>query len=398
MAKKEPTRLHHLDAIRVSAILLLIPYHGARFLQKGSSDSRLVDGWIWFLHSWHLPLFFAISGFLAASALGRSTPTSQAKARLKRLGVPLAVGMVTILPLTNVVLAVSATLRGKAGAGHKFALDKIFELHPHHLWFIDYLLVLSLIAVAVWVVAKRIPNFTGMIADRLGWIIASPVSAFPLAFVGATVLITKNGWETGGQQAASLIPEPTSLMYYALFFGAGWLLSRREAFLAELQKGWWFRLGLAAVVAIPFFALFYDSSLFTGPTGWSGSLVDQSNLRFLGLFCFGLLGWSVVLGIWGFLASRVHAPSPALRYLSDASFWIYLIHIPFLAGSQTGFAAIGWPAEIRYPLTIIVTLALSVASYAIFVRRTPIGTFLHGPRPKAPRTAAKKQAPAPVTG
>lgn len=395
MAKSEPTRLHHLDAIRVSAILLLIPYHGARFLQKGKTDTRLVDGWIWFLQSWHLPLFFAISGFLAASAMSRSTPRGQVKARLKRLGVPLAVGMVTIVPLANIVVAVSAKLKSNGQPDPRtFALGDIFEWHPRHLWFIDYLLVLSLIAIVVWMAAKRAPDFTGRIADRLGWIISSPLSAFPLALVGAAVLMTKDGWETGGQQAGSLIPGPSTLVYFGIFFGAGWLLSRREAFLAQLQKGWWFRLGLAAIVAVPFFALFYDSSLFTGSTGFNGSLVDEPNLRFLGLFCFGLLGWSVVLGIWGFLASRIHAPSPALRYLSDASFWIYLIHIPFLVASENAFAATGWPAEIRYPLTIIVTLALSVASYAVFVRHTPIGTFLHGKRPRQPKTKVTGPAPA----
>ena len=35
-------RRHHLDAIRVSAILLLIPYHAARYIQKGLGEDRIV--------------------------------------------------------------------------------------------------------------------------------------------------------------------------------------------------------------------------------------------------------------------------------------------------------------------------------------------------------------------
>lgn len=398
MGKSEPNRLHHLDAIRVSAILLLVPYHAARFLQKGSSDSRLVDGWVWWLHTWHLPLFFAISGFLAASALSRSTAGSQVRSRLQRLGLPFAVGMFTVVPLANLLVTVMAHTRERSQKipdERGYQLDHIFTTAPRHLWFIEYLLLLSLIAVGIWWAVRKAPGFLDRTADRLGDLIASPFAMFPLALAGAAILYTKSGWAPGGSEANSIVPVPSLLAYYGLFFGAGWLLSRRDVLLARLQRDWWFRLGLVAIITIPVFALFYEGGTFTGPKGWDGRLVDDPSLRFVGLFAFGVVGWSMVLGIWGFLASRIHAPSPALSYLSDASFWIYLIHIPFLVVVQSMLAETGLAAEIRYPLTIFLTLALSLASYAIFVRRTPIGTFLHGPRPKGKAKPAPKPEPVP---
>ena len=86
-------RRHHLDAVRVSAILLLIPYHAARYIQKGLGEDRVVDLAVWFVHTWHMPLFFAISGFLAATGLRRSSAARQLRSRLRRLGLPLVVGM-----------------------------------------------------------------------------------------------------------------------------------------------------------------------------------------------------------------------------------------------------------------------------------------------------------------
>ncbi len=103
-------RRHHLDAIRVSAILLLIPYHAARYIQKGLGENRAVDAAVWFLHTWHMPLFFAISGFLAASALRRSTAAGQVRSRLRRLGVPLVIGMLTVVPLANFFVIEAAAI------------------------------------------------------------------------------------------------------------------------------------------------------------------------------------------------------------------------------------------------------------------------------------------------
>jgi len=396
MEKPEPKRLHHLDAIRVSAILLLIPYHGARYLQKGDSDSRLLDGWVWFLHTWHLPLFFAISGFLAASALARSDAARQVRSRLKRLGLPLAVGLLTVVPLANLMVIGAAQLRARSEGVPKsrdLQLDHIFTTASRHLWFIEYLLVLSLLGIGLWWLLRRRPAMLGSIADRLGGLIASPLSMFPLALAGALILATKSGWAPGGAAADSIVPDPTLLAYYGLFFGAGWILSRKDVFLPRLERGAHWRLLFGFLLSLPAFVFFYDSGTFTGIRGWDGRLVGDPNLRILGLYCFGLVGWSVLLGIWGILAARVRSPSRVLRYLSDASFWVYLIHIPFLVAVQSTLAETGLPAEVRYPLTIAGTLALALGTYAAFVRRSAIGRFLHGPRP---RERSGSPAPAPI--
>jgi fucose 4-O-acetylase-like acetyltransferase len=111
MNAKGGQRHHHVDAIRVSAILLLIPYHAARYVQKGFGGSRVADSAVWFVHSWHMPLFFAVSGFVAAGALQRSGAARQIRAKLTRLGIPLAVGMLTVVPLANFAVIEAAALR-----------------------------------------------------------------------------------------------------------------------------------------------------------------------------------------------------------------------------------------------------------------------------------------------
>ena len=105
-------RLHHFDALRASAMLLLIPYHGGRFIWKEQlnkgGDSEVLAAVIWFVHAWHMPLFFLVSGYLLALALERSGANRQATNRVTRLGIPLVIGMLTIIPLSNLFIAWAA--------------------------------------------------------------------------------------------------------------------------------------------------------------------------------------------------------------------------------------------------------------------------------------------------
>ncbi|MGZ5499273.1 MAG: acyltransferase family protein, partial [Candidatus Aminicenantales bacterium] len=300
MEPSDSTRQHHLDAIRVSAILLLIPYHGARYLQKGKADSRLVDGWVWFLHTWHLPLFFAISGFLAASALARSSAPGQIRSRPRRLGLPFVVGMLTVVPLANLMVIAVAHLRPRSEGLQQsrfFEFDRVFTFAPRHLWFLEYLLLIGLIGMVVWWLAQRGPGMLRSLAGRLGVLVSSPLGMFPMAIAGAAILSAKPGWAPGGSAANSILPVPSLLAYYGLFFGAGWVLTSADGLLLRLQRGALLKLALGLALSVPAFLLFYDSGSFTGVRGWDGALVDTSRLRLAGLICFGVVGWSMVLGI-----------------------------------------------------------------------------------------------------
>jgi glucan biosynthesis protein C len=361
-------RRHHLDAIRVSAILILIPYHAARYVQKGDGGAEIVDAVVWFVHTWHMPLFFAISGFLAASALRRSTAARQLRARFRRLGLPLAVGMLTVVPLANFLVIGAAALWPRKGAlppKRELDLANVFSLSPRHLWFIAYLLMISVIAIGVWLAIQRAPELGAAINRgfrnlvRSGW--AVPV----LASISAAILITKTGWVAGGAASNSLVPAPTLFAYYSLFFSFGWLLSGQTDLLENLKRGAWLRLGAGVLIAVPAFLLFYDNGDFTGNVGTPGILAEIDELRLYGLFTVGLVCWLTLFGIWGVLARYVRKESRVLRYLSDASFWIYLVHIPFLVALQSSLSTTELAIPVRWGLAVSGTLALAIGTYAL---------------------------------
>jgi glucans biosynthesis protein C len=368
MSNNGSQRRHHLDAIRVSAILLLIPYHAARYVQKGDGDPRIVDAVVWFVHTWHMPLFFAISGFLAASALRRSTALLQVRARFRRLGLPLVVGMLTVVPLANFFVIEAAALwprKGALPAKRELDFANVFSFTPRHLWFISYLLIISLLAIGIWLAIQRAPALGSAIKRGFDRLLRSWWAVPVLASFSAAILITKTGWVAGGSESNSLIPIPTLFAYFGLFFAFGWLLSGQSNLIEELKRGAWLRLGLGALIAVPAFFLFYSNSDFTGNVGTPGVLAEIDALRLYGLFAVGLVCWLTLFGIWGVLARYVREESRVLRYLADASFWIYLVHIPFLVALQSTLSTTDLPVPLRWGLAVSGTLALALGSYAL---------------------------------
>ncbi len=368
MSENGSQRRHHLDAIRVSAILLLIPYHAARYVQKGDGDPRVVDAVVWFVHTWHMPLFFAISGFLAASALRRSTAALQVRARFRRLGLPLFVGMLTVVPLANFFVIGAAALWPRKGAlppKRELDLANVFSFTPRHLWFISYLLIVSLLAIGLWLAIQRAPKFGAALHRGFGLLMRSWWAVPVLASISAAILFTKTGWVAGGSESNSLIPTPTLFAYFGFFFFFGWLLSAQSDLVEGLKRGAWLRLVAGGLIAVPAFLLFYDNGDFTGNVGTPGLLAEIDALRLYGLFTVGIVCWLTLFGIWGVLARYVRKESRVLRYLSDASFWIYLVHIPFLVALQSTLSTTELAVPLRWGLAVSGTFALALGSYAL---------------------------------
>ena len=99
-----------------------------------------------------------------------------------------------------------------------------------------------------------------------------------------------------------------------------------------------------------------------------------------GLMCFGLTG------LFRWIAARA---SFATLYLSDASYWTYLAHLPLVTAAQ--MLVVDWPIHyhLKFLLVVAGVTAILPVTYQIGVRYTIIGRMLNGPRTR------RRQAPAP---
>jgi fucose 4-O-acetylase-like acetyltransferase len=98
-------RRYDIDWLRVFAVLLLIPFHTAQlfnnhdFYVKNSELSAIgMDMFTLFVHQWHMPLFFFVSGAATWFALGFRTKGQYLGERGKGLLIPLVFGTLVLIP------------------------------------------------------------------------------------------------------------------------------------------------------------------------------------------------------------------------------------------------------------------------------------------------------------
>jgi peptidoglycan/LPS O-acetylase OafA/YrhL len=92
------------------------------------------------------------------------------------------------------------------------------------------------------------------------------------------------------------------------------------------------------------------------------------------------------LSLFGFLGLFLRLfkkEIPALRYLADASYWIYIVHLPLVGLMQILLTPVPFPAAVKFALTLSSAVLFSLWSYQRWVRFTFIGVVLNGARPRA---------------
>jgi len=323
------------------------------------------------IHAFRMQAFFVVAGYFAALGLERRGVGEFLRARGLRIALPLAVGAVTIVPLVTA----------------QFLIAKGHPLHPlwlvaapAHLWFLLYLLVFSLLA-AVWraTIERRALGKGGVLARVAASAWAVPVLMLPTAAINLLMpqWIIETPW--------AWIPSPVTLLYYGLFFSTGFAL-RRSGGLARAGRAWPILLPLAVLVLLP-------ALLVIGP-GMTPALVARfgHSGNVPAALVQGAFTWSMVFGLLGVLTRVCAHPRPWVRWLADASYWVYLVHLPVVYYLQR--VLVDWrvpgmsigPAEafVKFAIILGLTIVFCLLTYAVLIRPTPLERVIGGGRPRRP--------------
>jgi glucan biosynthesis protein C len=345
---------------------LIVPWHAANFFAVRGESGMPVAGAIWLSHAFRMPLFFLLAGFFGAMTIDSHGHADWVRRRLVRLGVPLVVGVVALAPLAGMLDAWQYS-------GSKSLLAALTHPRPSYLWFLWYLLIVSGAALVIRSLLRhrREPAWIDRLlrSNARYWMLAA------LAVPGALVLWASGAW--GAAPPDDFRPPGGLLAYYSLFFAFGWLLGGRAWALEALGGDPYRRLVLAVVIAVPAFWLFVHS----GDRG----IAEDPAIRFAALYLGTLCCWLLIAGLIGFFRRHLSTERASMRYAADASYWIYLCHMLFLAPLQLLLVGL-LPGVVQFLLAVVTTFALSLLTYELFVRYSAIGRVLHGPRRRAPRT------------
>jgi peptidoglycan/LPS O-acetylase OafA/YrhL len=91
-----------------------------------------------------------------------------------------------------------------------------------------------------------------------------------------------------------------------------------------------------------------------------------------------VLVWLLIFGVTGLFIRYGSNHSARMRYVSDASYWVYLLHLSFTAIIPGLIADWPLPPTLKFLFVLITTGVICFVSYHYLVRGTFIGQFLNG--------------------
>jgi len=243
----------------------------------------------------------------------------------------------------------------------------------HHLWFLWHLCWLiagyALVTLALDLLpAVRLP--TPLIASPLALLWLVPLTMGPQMLMHGVGTVPGFGPDT----SAGLLPMAHVLAYYGIFFGFGAMLHSVPGGAERIGRGWWLTLPLAAALFFPVMYVRFEA----GAAGRLG--LGPSSVHALASAGEVLYVWLMILGLMGFFRVMLARERSGVRYVSDASYWLYLAHMPLIILGQLALSHVDLPAGVKVLALATVTTALLLLVYELGVRYTIIGTILNGKR------------------
>ena len=380
------SRLHYLDVWRAALMLSCVPYHVGRiygtdldFMLTAARRSHAVQLFV-DLFVFRMANFYVVSGLFSWLLLSRGETRAWLRTRLERAGVPLLAATLLLCPAMTLTIALHdqgarASWAGVADQWRALAADP--RGWTYHLWFLHTLLMLSVAMAALRAWAPGAP-----FAATARWL-ERTVTPLPFAPVALAVALTAGIVPLLVERALERVGAPLrpfgaafdlhKLFGYAPWFALGALLAHARPLLDWLTRGARAAVPLAALAAV---------GLVTIPDGGTLGTVGRAVATSL-----AGIAWISI----GFSATRrwFDRPSRGVRHVADASFTVYLFHLPIALALAAAIDALRPPPLLAFTGVLVVTLALSFGAHEL-IRRSPLLTWAFNGKRSRPASASTK--------
>jgi peptidoglycan/LPS O-acetylase OafA/YrhL len=401
-AAPAPDRLHALDAVRAGALILGVFFHAAMSFLPGQRAWIVMDvsrsaglGVAWFtLHMFRMTTFFLVAGFFAHLVFHRRGLAGFARNRLTRIALPLVVGWPILFPLiAGAAIWGAAVMNGGVLPAKPPSAPPVrppFAFPLTHLWFLYLLLIFyagMLLLRAPVALVDRDGGVRRGVDAVVRAVMETPLAPLVLALpVFATMASTPvwSVWLAIPTPDNSLVPNAIAFVAYGVAFGFGWLLHRQTGLLPRLSKSWPIYLAVALAGTAGCLAI----------TGLAPHFrpIEAGPHKLIAAACYATAEWSWCFAFIGAALAFCAEESSARRYVADASYWIYLVHLPIVMALQVAFAKLPLHWAMKYPLILAIAFAFMLATYQLVVRYSFVGAVLNG-RKQRPVGRAESAAP-----
>lgn len=383
-----PERLHGLDALRGIALILGVVLHASLsylptpiWLFPDDQTSPFASVLFFAIHLFRMTTFFLIAGLFAHLLLGRRGVWGFVKDRAGRIANPMFGMWWVVFPAVIAVIVWKAAIDngGSIPTDGPPPPPLTLETFPLlHLWFLWVLLLFYAVFLAVRLIGQRIDR-NGSLAkglDRLTGLLIGPWTPAVLAAPLTLALWLTPDWIAFfgiPTPDKGFVPNPAAVVAFGLAFTVGILLDRRRDLLPRIERLW------------PMFTL-VTLGTGTGALMISGgpvlSLVPMTDPSMKG-FAAAVYAFAVFTATFAAISLSLRfmsGYSAVRRYLADASYWIYLIHLPLVMAGQVLMLDVALPWWGKLGAVVGGVMVVSLISYELLVRHTFVGKALNGRR------------------
>ncbi|WP_196885783.1 acyltransferase family protein [Aureivirga sp. CE67] len=373
---KKTERIHGLDSLRAIMMFLGLVIHVSLtyvpekpsywFIKDPISYNIFFDALAKWIHIFRMPIFFIISGFFSALLFYERNPKKMFFNRINRIVFPFIAGLFLIIPIYKFSVSLSTAIFSGEEHSLQIALKNfntgtLFPLETVHLWFLYYLAYISFI---FWFIAKITKKYSYRNSifhksfdfilknNFLGIILFSFISFFALRNMGTS---TANA-------SFSLVPNYKLFTFYVLYFSYGWFLFRSKNLLKIYIPYTWTNISIGTI----FFTFNLYFNLF-------------SNFELIyAQITYSIAIWFYNFGFMGLFLKYFNFKSSKMRYMSDASYWVYLVHLPIVIYLPSLILELEISAFSKFAIIMFLSFGICMLSYHYLVRSTFIGKFLNG--------------------
>lgn len=386
-------RRYDVDWVRIAAFGLLVLYHTGMYYVswdwhvKSPFASETLEPLMLLTSPWRLSLLFFVSGVATAFLYRKTQRTADGGflgARSWRLLVPLIFGMLAVVT-PQAYYEVVEKLPGGYREGYlafwwrylqgdgSFCREGDCLDVPtwNHLWFVAYLWVYTVIAWALLRFAPGMSERASVWCERR----LSGIGAliWPIVLLAVARLALVGRFES----THALVDDWYNHAQYLPMFLLGALIATRDGVWDALRRLRW-PASIVAIVGYGFIVWYFYGS------GYSDEGTPPPEmLRMTQRAVWAMFQWSAIAAIFGFARGIAFVDSPALRYLREAVFPVYILHQTVIVVLAHNAKPLGLRPMFEGPLLVLATFALCFLGFEI-VRRVRWLRPLFGLKPGHP--------------
>lgn len=360
-------RRYDLDWLRFIAIVILLFFHTGMLFNpwewhiKNSETSRSFTYWMVWLHYWRMPLLLFISGAGTYMALGKRSVGQYAKERFTRLFIPLAFGMFVIVPPQIFFEHI------KEYDGYADFYATVFNFVPypkgsfswHHLWFIAYLFVYSLLAIPFLIFLRSSKSLH--FRETTGKVLSAPAAILfvPAIIILITQVVLRPYFP---KETHALANDWAYFTFYFSFFIFGMLCYSNKHLWEAIGKNRKYLLLATALVLIPFYVTYFHSRGIV-KFSWDDTIVEivfDVTAIFVSWFC--------VITVIAFGQHYLNKPHAWLKHFNEGLYPFYILHQTVIIAIGYYICQLPWSIGVKFWIVSFLTLLSCMGIYFLLIR------------------------------